>query len=163
MNPQVLKRNADNILRRYAESLCPHLAEASVVPRVTLSHESWRPAVHECHANVAQWVELNPAHKAVMGWSVLDRRIGAGACESPYVQLFAHSVVESEDGVLKDVTPVMAAPDGTQDEVRFLRHVGTKEEYVALLEQYRLGSIVLWGHEKLEDVTFIAAGSPPNE
>src|ERR1039458_2548648 len=98
-----------------------------------------------------------------MGWSVLDRRIGAEACQPPYVQLFAHSVVEGEDGVLIDVTPVIAALDGKQDEVRFLRHVGTEEEYVALLEKYCLGSIVLRGHDKLEDVTVITAGLPLNE
>jgi hypothetical protein len=48
--------------------------------------------------------------------------------------VIAHSVVESEPGILYDITP--PKPNAERLAMRFVRHLGTEEEFSALRMRY---------------------------
>lgn len=63
-----------------------------------------RPSAGKCHDNVDRWVAENQGDKAVRGWLAMD------------YGLERHSAVETQDGVLIEITLPNAYP--------FLRHEG---------------------------------------
>jgi hypothetical protein len=81
----------------------------------------WLPQPKFCHDNVAIWVARSPQHKHVCGYLIFDLRIlGVWRVQ-------AHSVVELEDGTLIDITP-----NDASQLYPFVRHCGTKEEFVEM-------------------------------
>jgi len=86
----------------YAARLYARLGEAVLVPRV-----AWPGArPKECHTNVAHYLEADPTSKAVHGWlfeSYPD-------FEPPFVRFWSHSVIETSDGRLIDITPAPIIP-----------------------------------------------------
>jgi hypothetical protein len=98
-------------LSNLAAKLYARRAEAIEVPFLDVHVSHWRPHPGLCHAN-ADFYALVESCKAVRGWFVVDRG-DAGFMFVP------HSVVETQDGTLVDITPPrdLARP-------RFLRHIG---------------------------------------
>jgi hypothetical protein len=74
--------------------------EGTIVPRFQGSFEDWTPLPNSCHDNVLEWVQRVPQHKAVFGFLYFDF---GGYFAS--VRFLPHSVVETEDGSLADITP----------------------------------------------------------
>jgi len=82
------------------------------------------PTEKLCHINTDRRVQEHPDHKAVHGWLVLDYSEGL----MPLCGVTAHSVVETPDGQLFDLTP-------SSDPQRppFLRHKGPDGEFEAIV------------------------------
>ena len=108
------------------KSLYARRKEAVVVPYEPRTIASGPPTGHECHNNVDRWVLEHPDHKAVRGWLVFNL----------LNRFTAHSVVETPDGRLFDLTPARASR-----RYPFLRHHGPDDEFEA---------IVLAGHIHLD-------------
>lgn len=102
-----------------AKSVVKRLDQSVILRRMVAQIGEWTPSVNRCHDNVAIWVAKNPQHKQVYGFIYLDLRPNA-----PYIRLMAHSVVETEDGTLCDITPQQTPID-----YPFIRHLGTQEEF----------------------------------
>jgi len=98
-------------LSNLASKLYVRRAEAIEVPFLDVHVSHWRPHPGFCHAN-ADFYALVESCKAVRGWLVIDRG-DAGFMFVP------HSVVETQDGTLVDITP---STDPLRP--RFLRHMG---------------------------------------
>jgi hypothetical protein len=84
-----------------------------------VSRDDWQPKPTECHTNVDFWSQQNPEYRVVRGWLVCNPSL-----------LNAHSVLESYEGVLYDITPPRPNPERLS--MRFVRHVGTEKEYTEL-------------------------------
>jgi hypothetical protein len=97
--------------------------EGVLVERATVQIDGWSPALHSCHDNAAKWVELHPGHKVVHGWLYFDF---GGAFD--WVRFNHHSVIETDDGKLLDITP--AGPALTYP---FIRHLGSVEEFAEMV------------------------------
>ena len=93
--------------------------EAEKVIYREVSRDDWQPKPGECHANVDFWALHDPQYQVVRGWLFCN----------PYV-VNAHSVLESPEGVLCDITP--PTPNDERLSMRFVRHTGTEEEYALL-------------------------------
>ena len=90
--------------------------------------DGWTPDENQCHRNVDWWVRANPACKAVRGWVVFDyNQTSLGLV--PQVLFEAHSVVEQEGGSWVDITPSRVS-----QRYPFLRHEGSEDEFVELVE-----------------------------
>jgi hypothetical protein len=100
--------------RRLVRAVYSRRGEGVVVPFQAVMAADWVPSQFWCHANTRAWVEQNTDWKVVHGW-LLDEK-GGGILE-----LFAHSVVASPDGVLVDVTPSPLPPV-----LPFIAHRGSK-------------------------------------
>lgn len=91
----------------------------------------WHPTPAACHENAARWVELHPDHRRVPGWAF-----------APYLTLpnrkrfISHSVVETPDGRLLDVT--LSEKDGHHP---FVRHPGPPEQFYAAVQNNGLPMI----------------------
>ena len=79
-----------------------------------------KPLQNKCHENVARWITENPNHLAVRGWLVTSGFL----CDK-------HSVVQSADGALFDITPL-------QVPTPFIKHPGDDNEFSALNNQLHL-------------------------
>ena len=105
--------------------------EAVVVSFVECSLGDWKPSEHECHRNVDWWVFNHAGCKAVRGWMFFDfHRTSMGLL--PAVRFTAHSVVEDSGG-LYDITPSRAS-----QRYPFIKHEGTEEDFISLVEGHRL-------------------------
>jgi len=122
-----------NALKR---SLYARRHQAVVVPYEAKTMMSGPPPTeHECHINTDRWVMEHADHKAVRGWLVFDyNRITYGLFR--ICRFTAHSVVETPDGKLFDLTPSKAS-----QRYPFVRHEGPDDEFEA---------IVLAGHIHLD-------------
>jgi hypothetical protein len=89
-----------------------------------VSGDDWSPEASKCHENVNHWVSLNPELKAIRGWMIVSED------ESGRCRYEAHSVIE-DAGRLYDIT---LRDQSACDGVRFLRHSGTPEEFLIVLE-----------------------------
>ena len=98
-------------LSNLASKLYARRAEALEVPFLDVHVSHWRPHPGLCHAN-ADFYALVESCKAVRGWFVVDRG-------DEGFMFVPHSVVETRDGTLVDITP----PRGSE-RPRFLRHIG---------------------------------------
>ena len=109
----------------YFEDVCARLPNgAEPVEPGRVFTGNWQPEPARCHENVAVWVRNRPEYCIVRGWLV--RKQGAGAH-----LLVAHSVVSDQQGRLFDITPPI--PDPARVDMRFLRHLGSEDEFWALL------------------------------
>jgi hypothetical protein len=118
-----------------AKSLYARRPEAVVVPYEAKPMASGLPAEQDCHINAGRWVLEHPDHKVVRGWMVFDyNQISEGL--HPVCRFTAHSVVETPDGRLIDLTPSRAS-----QRYPFLRHPGSEDEF---------NTIVLAGHSDLD-------------
>jgi hypothetical protein len=99
-------------------SLYARCEEAVVVPHEPRTMTSGPPTEHECHNNVDRWVLEHPDHKPVRGWLVFNL----------LCRFTAHSVVETPDGRLFDLTPARAS-----QRYPFLRHRGPDDEFEAIV------------------------------
>ena len=110
-------------LKDLARSLYDRRHLADFVPVEGRSSQQFRPAPKECHVNVDKWCRLNPAHKPVRGWLIIDMTARG------LFRFVAHSVVQDEDGNRFDVTPQQSfskypfLEDEDPDEVYLLRNV----------------------------------------
>jgi hypothetical protein len=87
-----------------AARLYERRSEAVSIKRVRIDGGDWQPEPNQCHKNVILWCSRHPNQRAVRGWLVADYLdIYPG-----YYKFFAHSVVETETGVLIDLTPNVA-------------------------------------------------------
>jgi len=124
-------------LKALTASLYARRTEAVIVPYEPQSTTSGSLTEHECHNNVDRWVLENPDHKSVRGWLVFDfNKTSQGWW--PVCRFTAHSIVETADGRLFDLTPSRAS-----QRYPFLHHQGPDGEFEA---------IVLAGHVHLETV-----------
>ena len=99
--------------------------EGVLVRRANASIGGWRPRPHYCFDNVEAWISHKPAHKPVLGYSYFN----CLPWGLNFVRFVPHALVEVEDGGLVDITP-----HGASDEYPFIRHTGTRDEFVALVE-----------------------------
>lgn len=106
-----------------------------LVPFGERSIDGWRPAHHQCHNNADYWAIKNPGDKAVRGWLVFDYYTSSKGL-IPVVQFTAHSIVEAADGTLFDLTPSHAS-----QLYPFLRHEGSNEEFVELVETDQITNV----------------------
>jgi hypothetical protein len=81
----------------------------------------WAPRQHYCHDNVAAWIYRSPQDKAVRGYVIFDMRIFG------YWKVVAHTVVETEDGTLMDITP-----SGASQPYPFVHHVSSDEDFATI-------------------------------
>ena len=120
----------DPELQRLARRLYRRRGEGVIVPFVRVELDEWRPQEQDCHANVTYWVlgQLDREEcKAVRGWLYLERSVRG--CPS----FVSHSVVETAEGKLIDITP-----SGAENRYPFIRHKGRAGTYERLLERHGL-------------------------
>jgi len=145
---------ADARLIEYVGRLSHRWSEAVIVPRVNVKHGDWQPFPKKCHANVTKWTELNPHHRAIRGWMLMDLRIaGPLFGQAPRVELLAHSVIEDEKRNLFDITPA-ETPYGKPNEYPFLKHSGDDDEYGLLIDGYTISRIRIYGFTP-ERITYL--------
>jgi hypothetical protein len=101
---------------------------AVVVPYGKRSLPGWVPTENQCHGNVDYWVLNNLGSKSVRGWLYFDFR--PVLC---FVKFTAHSIVQDENGALVDPTPSRAS-----QQYPFIRHPGTDDEFIELVEKYQV-------------------------
>lgn len=118
-------------ITNYAQRLYERRGEGVLVKRVSVEFGDWKPATHYCHDNAATWVQHHPDYKVVHGCLYFDF---VGALD--FVRFTLHSVVETEGGELLDITP--AGPALTYP---FIRHVGSEDEFAALVRDIPDGNI----------------------
>jgi hypothetical protein len=106
-------------IARLAVSVVKRLHQSVILHRKIVHIGRWTPTISRCHDNVAIWVAKNPQHKHVHGFIYMDLRPNTYC-----IRLMAHSVVETEDGTLCDITPPEAST-----EYPFIRHLRTDEEF----------------------------------
>ena len=104
-------------LREYAERLYERRHEAVVIPFVEGEADDWRPQPKQCHDNVTRVVLENDGYTAIRGWLFIDCRPSG----SPHVRFLAHSVIETPDGRVLDITPTPVPQKHP-----FIRHNGTE-------------------------------------
>lgn len=111
--------NIDIELQRLGASLYERRMSGVFVPGIEIpaGYQGWRPVENRCHDNVQVWTAGRPEHKAVRGFLFFDL-----ARAMPYVWFNAHSVVETEDGSLIDITSSQAS-----QRYPFIRHTGGDE------------------------------------
>lgn len=107
----------------YFRELLKGESKAAKVPFRTVSHGEFVPKKNDCHNNVDYWVAHHPQTKAVRGWVFW----GPGA--DGRFNIMAHSVVD-EYGTLVDITPI--DENTPREGLRFLRHLGSAEEFEAM-------------------------------
>jgi hypothetical protein len=117
-------------LEALAANLYARRGEGVLVPRVDVKIGEWVPQNGYCHGNVMTWLEHHPKHRAVRGWVLADY-LAVG-----FVRFFSHSVIETEDGALMDITP-NAAPW----QYLFIRHAGSEDSYAEIVEGDSIVSI----------------------
>ncbi len=105
----------------YAKEVCGRRDKAECIPYKEVSLEGWAPQAHRCHENVATWVRAHSHWRPVRGWVVYEES------ERSY-GLTAHSVVQSPDGKLYDITPpncpgISFIPHRGKDDA-FFRRIG---------------------------------------
>ena len=91
----------------------------------------WSPARGKCHENAASWVLLHPADRMLPGWVHTP-----GVTFENRVRFASHTVVETGDGRLLDVT--LGASDAGY---RFIRHPGAHDEFYAAVSNNGLPTI----------------------
>ncbi|WP_316193005.1 hypothetical protein [Bradyrhizobium sp. SZCCHNRI1029] len=104
----------------YFDSLVARVSTAVIVPQVPIARSE--DSFNNCHDNATKWVAEHPEYQVVRGWLLWPQ---AGP---PYM-LHAHSVVIGPDGLV-DVTPLR------ESGLHFLRHTGSKEEFLSLAKRY---------------------------
>ena len=87
--------------------------------------DDWVPAPNICYDNVDIWVRRCPEYKAVRGWAVFD--FTDNPFFRPCFHFAGHSVVQTPDGALMDITPL-----GIERVPPFIPHPGDFEEFEAL-------------------------------
>jgi len=118
-------------LKALVTSLYARRQEAVVVPYEPRTMTSGPPTEHECHNNVDRWVLEQPDHKSVRGWLVFEwteNEMGRLMFSLPLCRFTAHSVVETPDGRLFDLTPSRASR-----RYPFLRHHEPDGEFEAIV------------------------------
>ena len=100
-----------------------------LVPYRAIEASGWKPAGGECHRNVNRIVAEFPKLSAVRGWIVFDLDRGSGGLVA-VIRFAAHSVVQTKDEQLVDITPSRGA--GRHP---FIIHPGAPEEFQMLVEQ----------------------------
>jgi hypothetical protein len=109
----------DEWMQRFGLELLRRVPEAQHIGVAEVTMGEWRPREHECHDNVAFWVEPNPGYRHVGGFLYFDWH---GLL--PTVRFNAHSLVEAPDGKLYEITPSRASA-----RYPFLRHTGSLEDF----------------------------------
>lgn len=107
----------------YFRQLLEREGAAVAIPYCAVRHTDWEPAKNACHGNVDYWVTRHPGAKPVRGW------LFWGPGEDGRYNIMAHSVVD-EAGTLVDITPI--DENTPREGLRFLRHLGSEEEFSAL-------------------------------
>ena len=107
----------------YFRELLKGGSKAAKVPFRAVRHGEFVPKKNDCHNNVDYWVTHHPGLVAVRGWLFW----GPGA-DGRY-NIMAHSVVD-EAGALVDITPI--DENTPREGLRFLRHLGSAEEFCAM-------------------------------
>jgi hypothetical protein len=125
-------------LQALAARLYSRRGEAVVVPFNKRSVGDWQPIEGDCHRNVDWWVYNHPNSKPVRGWLFFDFRMLRILGGQPFVRFTAHSVVQDEDGTLRDITPSRAS-----QRYPFIRHEGSDEEFISLVNVHQLGDLDL--------------------
>jgi hypothetical protein len=99
------------------KALCERRLSSILVPlRGVRFSNGEEPGYNVCHLNVARWVKENRECTPVRGW------LDSGGI------LDAHSVVADAYGTLFDITPLQLPG------LRFVRHLGTENEFWALVK-----------------------------
>lgn len=118
-------------LQALAVSLYARRGEAVVVPFSERSIDDWKPSEGQCHRNVDWWV-LNTKSTAIRGWLFFDfHNTSLGLI--PFVRFTAHSLVQDEDGTLRDITPSKAS-----QRYPFIRHDEGDGDFISLVEKHQL-------------------------
>jgi hypothetical protein len=105
-------------------SLYARRKEGVVVPYEQVTMASGPATERWCHINVDRFVSEHPDHKSVRGWLVFDLT----KLLLPLCRFTAHSVVETPDRRLFDLTPTRAS-----QRYPFLRHHGPDGEFEAIV------------------------------
>jgi hypothetical protein len=103
-----------------------------LVPYRTIEAAGWKPAPGECHRNVDRIVAHCRQFSPVRGWLIFDMDTGSGGLVS-VVRFAAHSVVQTDDEQLVDITPSPGA-----GRYPFIIHPGPPEEFRMLVEHWSL-------------------------
>jgi hypothetical protein len=114
-------------LRQLAKRLYRRRGKAVIVPFVEVTYEDWKPQHNDCHTNVNMWVLTHDGCNAIRGWVYFAKGRGG------YPRFVPHSVVETEDGKLIDITPTLAA-----QRYPFLPHVGREGDFLRLIDKHKL-------------------------
>jgi hypothetical protein len=104
----------------YFSELLERESDAERVPFRAVRRGDWLPKKNDCHNNADYWAIHYPEIKAVRGW------LFWGPGDDDRYNIMAHSVVD-EAGVLVDITPIDESTP--REGLRFLRHIGTDEEF----------------------------------
>jgi|SRR5688572_7195325 hypothetical protein len=96
--------------------------------------DEWEAQEHECHRNTHEWCLRNSGHIRIPGWLYFN---WDGLLD--HVRFTSHSVVRTNTGELRDITPTKASrpyPFVPADE--------TLEEYEAIVEKHRIKHLDLY-------------------
>ncbi len=116
--------------RRFLLTLYARRHDAVFLRRATARIGDWEPMAHCCAGNVDYWVRHNPDYRRVDGFLMLDYRpVGLD-----FVRFLPHCALEDRSGVLVDITPHHASED-----YPFIRNMGTRAEFMALMDGERFG------------------------
>jgi hypothetical protein len=127
-----------DVLTQLAKRLYDLRHTARVIPFVQVGigdgsqPDDWRPSEKYCHANVDVWVMRSPQYKAVRGWVIFDQSNNP-LIPRPRFHFAAHSVIETPDAKLLDITPSLASQP-----YPFIRHPNSIEEFDELRNTFQI-------------------------
>jgi hypothetical protein len=104
--------------KKYIEKLYDRRQGAEVVTRYEMKGGNWQPQLKLCHENVDAYIKNTDGFKAARGWLYFDLQ------GFNYVMFVQHSVLESPEGQLMEITP----SDASQ-EYPFIRAYESDEEF----------------------------------
>jgi len=106
-----------------AARLYKRRGEGVLVKRKTINIGGWQPVRGQCHYNVKTIVERDRRYKAVRGWVYADYS------ELGRATFFSHSIIETPEGELIDITP-----NPSPWHYPFIRHDGTEDDFADIVE-----------------------------
>jgi hypothetical protein len=116
---QKLDMLAESLYRRWKSG------EGIFVPRERIAVGSWQPRGNDCHINVSTLAEYDPTYRPVRGWLCADYLEPKSMA---HMKFFAHSVTETPEGQLIDITP-----NPLPWRYRFLCHQEGEEDFGLLV------------------------------
>jgi len=109
-------------LQALAKRLYERRHEGVFVSPAAMSSADWQPKPNRCHWNVGMYLKRYPQHRAVRGW-LYD------GTEDGVARFIAHSVIETAQGDLVDITPIISPV-----RFAFIRHEGLEAEFLEMVK-----------------------------
>lgn len=117
-------------IENYFKSLYLRISEARILKREKVKVENWEPTARMCHDNVDTFCDYKPDHTPVRGWLFFELK-GLNK-----VKFNAHSVVQTPQGDLIEITPSNASK-----EYPFIKSALSDDDYIDIIKNFTNGEI----------------------